>query len=295
MRDLISKGLLTAAAASSVLSMGGGYAQAADANGAAVGSPGLLSGNNVQVPLDIPVNVCGNTVDPVGVLNPAFGNTCANVSKPPEHHAPQQHHTPQQHHGPHGQDTPQEHHAPPQYGAPGAPHQAVTGSGSEASSIAQGSPGVLGGNSVEAPVDVPVNVCGNSADLAGVLNPVFGNTCANGAPPAHPERPAAPEGPETPDETPDEAPEDSTPPESRSGRPSSPAGPPHHEPGAEGAHAVTSAMLFAPRSAAPPAAGDPQLAATGGDPRLLGAAAASAGLILGGALLYRRTRVPARV
>ena len=78
MRDLIGKGLLTAAAASSVLSLSGGYAQAADANGAAVGSPGLLSGNNVQVPLDVPVNVCGNSIDVIGILNPAFGNVCVN-------------------------------------------------------------------------------------------------------------------------------------------------------------------------------------------------------------------------
>ncbi|MEU9183266.1 chaplin [Streptomyces sp. NPDC048484] len=50
----------------------------AEAEGAAVGSPGVLSGNVVQVPVHIPVNVCGNTVDVIGALNPAFGNTCAN-------------------------------------------------------------------------------------------------------------------------------------------------------------------------------------------------------------------------
>ncbi|MFI7388387.1 chaplin [Streptomyces sp. NPDC049813] len=48
------------------------------AQGAAVGSPGVISGNNVQAPIHIPVNVCGNTVDVIGLLNPAFGNTCAN-------------------------------------------------------------------------------------------------------------------------------------------------------------------------------------------------------------------------
>ncbi|MFI5975676.1 chaplin [Streptomyces sp. NPDC051452] len=58
-----------------------GAAASADsgAQGAAVGSPGVLSGNVIQVPVHIPVNVCGNTVDVVGLLNPAFGNTCANV------------------------------------------------------------------------------------------------------------------------------------------------------------------------------------------------------------------------
>ncbi|MFF9405716.1 chaplin [Streptomyces anandii] len=59
---------------------GAGLAMAdAGAEGAAVGSPGVLSGNVIQVPVSVPVNLCGNTVDVVGVLNPAFGNTCANV------------------------------------------------------------------------------------------------------------------------------------------------------------------------------------------------------------------------
>ncbi|MFI1868218.1 chaplin [Streptomyces jumonjinensis] len=51
----------------------------AGASGAAVGSPGVLSGNVIQVPVHVPVNICGNTVNLVGLLNPAFGNTCANA------------------------------------------------------------------------------------------------------------------------------------------------------------------------------------------------------------------------
>jgi hypothetical protein len=50
----------------------------AGAEAAAVGSPGVLSGNVVQVPIHIPVNVCGNTVNVIALLNPAFGNTCIN-------------------------------------------------------------------------------------------------------------------------------------------------------------------------------------------------------------------------
>ncbi|WP_330304704.1 MULTISPECIES: chaplin [unclassified Streptomyces] len=50
----------------------------ADAHGAAVGSPGVLSGNVVQVPIHIPVNVCGNSVNVVGLLNPTIGNSCIN-------------------------------------------------------------------------------------------------------------------------------------------------------------------------------------------------------------------------
>ncbi|MEU0253029.1 chaplin [Streptomyces sp. NPDC006184] len=50
----------------------------AGAEGAAVNSPGLLSGNVVQVPIHIPINVCGNTINVVGLLNPTFGNACVN-------------------------------------------------------------------------------------------------------------------------------------------------------------------------------------------------------------------------
>ncbi|MEU8571423.1 chaplin [Streptomyces pathocidini] len=50
------------------------------AEGVAAHSPGVLSGNVVQVPVHVPVNVCGNTIDVVGILNPAFGNTCVNNS-----------------------------------------------------------------------------------------------------------------------------------------------------------------------------------------------------------------------
>lgn len=80
MRQVTKNGLLTMAAAGSVLAaMSGGTAYAdAGAQGAAKGSPGVLSGNNVQVPIDVPVNVCGNTVNVVGALNPASGNACEN-------------------------------------------------------------------------------------------------------------------------------------------------------------------------------------------------------------------------
>ncbi|MFE6132210.1 chaplin family protein, partial [Streptomyces sp. NPDC056437] len=52
------------------------------AEGLAVASPGLLSGNNVQAPVHVPVNVCGNTVNIVGLLNPVSGNACANNDTP---------------------------------------------------------------------------------------------------------------------------------------------------------------------------------------------------------------------
>ncbi|MEV5877298.1 chaplin [Streptomyces sp. NPDC052101] len=48
----------------------------ADANGAAVGSPGVISGNAIQAPIHLPINLCGNSIDIVALLNPTFGNTC---------------------------------------------------------------------------------------------------------------------------------------------------------------------------------------------------------------------------
>ncbi|MEU9123771.1 chaplin [Streptomyces sp. NPDC048506] len=58
---------------------GAGLAVAdAGAQGAAVHSPGIASGNVVQAPVHVPVNVCGNTISVVGLLNPTFGNTCTN-------------------------------------------------------------------------------------------------------------------------------------------------------------------------------------------------------------------------
>ncbi|UGQ15609.1 chaplin [Yinghuangia sp. ASG 101] len=54
---------------------------------------------------------------------------------------------------------------------------AMADSGADGAAV--GSPGVLSGNNVQVPVHIPINVCGNSIDVVGVLNPVFGNTCIN--------------------------------------------------------------------------------------------------------------------
>ncbi|KQX82689.1 MULTISPECIES: chaplin [unclassified Streptomyces] len=75
----IAKGLvLTSVAAAAVAGASGIAAADSGASGVAEHSPGVLSGNVVQVPVHIPVNVCGNTVNVIGLLNPAFGNTCIN-------------------------------------------------------------------------------------------------------------------------------------------------------------------------------------------------------------------------
>jgi hypothetical protein len=62
--------------AGGLLAAGTGMASAhsAHADGKAVGSPGVISGNVIQAPVHVPVNVVGNTVNVIGALNPAFGN-----------------------------------------------------------------------------------------------------------------------------------------------------------------------------------------------------------------------------
>ncbi|MEU8590151.1 chaplin [Streptomyces sp. NPDC048664] len=138
------------------------------ANGTAAGSPGVVSGNTVQIPVHVPVNVCGNTVNVLGLLNGASGNACANQGGGvvgPRNEAGGR------------QLAGARHMALPRH------HRAVAmaedGGGAFAGGDATGSPGLLSGNNVKLPVDVPVNVSGNSVDVVGIGNPASGNTSTN--------------------------------------------------------------------------------------------------------------------
>lgn len=57
---------------------GAASAHGPQAQGQAVNSPGVASGNHVQAPVFVPVNVCGNAVRAVGVMNQTFGTPCGN-------------------------------------------------------------------------------------------------------------------------------------------------------------------------------------------------------------------------
>ncbi|MFH8517313.1 chaplin [Streptomyces gelaticus] len=185
MRQVTRKGLITMAAAGGVLALSGGYAHAdAGASGEATDSPGVLSGNSVQIPVHVPVNVCGNSVDVVALLNPASGNTCGNGPQDDSR-------------GKHGSGS---HVAGDltQASRPGTgKHRAPIGGGATAQGVTKGSPGVLSGNSIQAPIDIPVNACGNSITIGGLLNPAFGNDCENSTdvvtpPPVTPVTPVTP-------------------------------------------------------------------------------------------------------
>ncbi|EGX55812.1 secreted protein [Streptomyces zinciresistens K42] len=137
------------------------YADSA-ADGAATDSPGVLSGNTLQVPVHVPVNVCGNTVNVVGLLNPAVGNKCANVD--------------------------------------GGGKKAAASDGAKAEGVAKDSPGIGSGNAVQLPVHVPVNVTGNSVNVIGVGNAAIDNESVNG--PADTPAKATPEEKPKPSVTP---------------------------------------------------------------------------------------------
>ncbi|MFD5041309.1 chaplin [Streptomyces sp. NPDC058377] len=251
MRQVLNKSMIVMAAASGILTAAGGYAHAdASADGVAANSPGVGSGNAVQVPVHVPVNLCGNTVNVIALLNPAFGNTCANVSSGDQH-------------GDEHDDAYGDGHGDDAYGGGHGHH----GSGASADGKAVGSPGVLSGNLAQAPVHVPVNACGNSVDVVGLLNPAFGNTCVNESGHDHP--PVEPPVVEPPTvEPPTVVPPTSKP----------PVEPPVSEPPAQ-----------EPPANPGPNTPDTQLAQTGaGDIGM--AAGASAALLLGGAVLMRRTR-----
>ncbi|RPK63731.1 MULTISPECIES: chaplin [unclassified Streptomyces] len=72
---------VAAIAAGTLMALGVAAPAFADsgAEGGAALSPGVISGNSIQIPVHVPINACGNTVDVIGLLNPAFGNPCANV------------------------------------------------------------------------------------------------------------------------------------------------------------------------------------------------------------------------
>jgi LPXTG-motif cell wall-anchored protein len=198
-RQILSRSLLTVAAASSILAVTGGIASADSDTGAR--------------------NTPGHSADDQAAAQTAQGGQG----------------------GQHGQGAQDD-------SAAGSRSSGAGASGATAEGRSEGSPGVLSGNNLSAPVDVPVNVCGNSVDVVGLLNPTFGNHCANGAAPA-------PEAPPQQQDTPPPAPPKANPPEVHT-----------------------------------------QLAETGTSGGMVGTAAgAGAVMLLGGAMLYRRSTRAARV
>ncbi|MET7574403.1 chaplin [Streptomyces sp. NPDC005492] len=160
MKRVTRNGVIAVAAASGAMAVAGPAFADYAADGAAAGSPGVISGNTIQLPVHVPVNVCGNTVNVVGLLNPAAGNRCVNEGGAKKGG---------------GGENPD---GPP--------------AGAAAQSDGKDSPGVLSGNGVQLPLHLPVNVTGNSVSVVGVGNPSVGNHSGNTSgdhPRHHPTRP----------------------------------------------------------------------------------------------------------
>ncbi|MEU9591168.1 chaplin [Streptomyces sp. NPDC048219] len=209
-----------------------GSAAGARAVGSTEEASGIASGNNVQAPIHVPVNVCGNTVDALAAFNDAHDNTCGNVS--------------------HG-------------GSKATSSDSRSGDGARAVGHTEDSYGIASGNNIQAPLHVPLNVCGNTVDVLALLNDTYGNSCENasyGSEPGYGTEEVTPPAPETPPT-------------------STPTAPPVR-------------TVDAPPSVGVEEPGDtPHLAETG-SAGMLTASVAGAALLGGGAMLYRRGRVAAR-
>lgn len=185
MKRVTRNGLIAAAAASGALAATMPAHADSAADGTSAGSPGVISGNTVQLPVRVPVNLCGNTVNVVGLLNPAAGNRCANEGGG----------------GTTTRSSGGTRSVPPgAHGDSGGRHTGGAVGGNEGGAVAHGgasdSPGLLSGNGLQLPVQLPVNVSGNSVSVVGLGNPSFGNESSNTSGelpgPAHPTRPARP-------------------------------------------------------------------------------------------------------
>lgn len=153
-RRRVALGLTTGGLLVTGLGMATAQAEAdATAVGDAAGSPGVASGNTLQIPINLPVNVCGNQVNVIGLLNSVTGNSCTNGGS---------------------RDS-----SAPGSQAPGSQAPGSQAPGSQAQGSSHGSPGVGSGNLIQVPVNAPVNVCGNQLDVVGIGDSDHGNSCAN--------------------------------------------------------------------------------------------------------------------
>ncbi|MEU6811581.1 chaplin family protein [Streptomyces sp. NPDC046831] len=155
MKRVTRNSVIAVAAASGAMAMAAPVYADSAADGAAAGSRGVVSGNTVQIPVHLPVNVCGNTVNVVGLLNPAVGNRCANESGDSKHEDRAGHHG----------------------------REEARGGGATAHGATSNSSGIASGNDIQIPVHLPVNVSGNSVNVVGIGNPAEDNSSTNGEEP----------------------------------------------------------------------------------------------------------------
>jgi hypothetical protein len=171
---------------------------------------GILNGTQAAIPIQIPVNVCGNGIGIIGVGLGVSGN-CDNgaliaSSSSSDDNNDGDHHD-GDHHGRHdggdyrdGGDhannvqpakaaKPAKKTAKEDYRTEAAEagmfqhddnNAADDGDDANSGQISQGNQGILNGTQVAIPIQIPVNVCGNGIGIIGVGVGVSGN-CDNGA------------------------------------------------------------------------------------------------------------------
>jgi hypothetical protein len=126
------------------------------ANGTTSHSGGILSGNSVQAPVNAPILACDNNVLAGAAHNHEGGANCTAQGGTPSGS-----------------------------GGPG-------GGGSSANQTTDHSGGILSGNIIQAPVNVPVNACGNNVNGAVVSSTESGSECTNSAEGSAPTTPGSP-------------------------------------------------------------------------------------------------------
>jgi hypothetical protein len=118
----------------------GGSKSGSSATASTSHSGGILSGNTIQAPVNVPLEVCGNQAVAIGLKNTVHGTTCP---------------------------------------APGSGNGAgTTGGGAKATAVTDHSGGILSGNIIQAPVNVPVNACGNQANVIAAKDKLTGSNCS---------------------------------------------------------------------------------------------------------------------
>ena len=118
----------------------GGSKSGSSATASTSHSGGILSGNTIQAPINAPLEVCGNQAIAIGLKNTVHGTTCP---------------------------------------APGSGDGAgSTGGGAKATAVTDHSGGILSGNIIQAPVNLPINACGNQANVIAAKDKLSGSDCS---------------------------------------------------------------------------------------------------------------------
>lgn len=191
MHGIAKRGLALVAATTGIV-LGGAAIASADSgavtNAHTSHSGGAVSGNVVQAPVNIPVNICGNSVEALAFKEVVHGTTCTNDKPGAVANA-----NTSWSGGIGSGNTVQVAGNVPvnvcgntvaalavknKYEGSTCTNNA-SGPGAVANSEVEKSGGILSGNTVQAALNVPINACGNVVGLGTVKNEYEGQTCTN--------------------------------------------------------------------------------------------------------------------